>query len=284
MTHTITGARRTPRCTVVADTRLPDAFIVNEASNSSADGVISGSYITWNAGQTWSQLPKEDSDIIGMVNGVALEILSYSAPFQRHLAECTISPDATCLWRTISIHIPEIATPATSLEAVTEDPNDPLRLFVAMSTGAFGVTVYATTDAGASWHSVLRVPTAITVLLWTANNHQVFLDVYRGQDAPYQLYYSSDDAATWNGIATHYLDGGESVYCSPSGRLVTMTVQSATGNGTDLENFFTLDPTTGAYSLIGTYPFASGISLGVVVDGPMPTFIYGNYLRSLPPK
>ncbi|MEO7000801.1 MAG: hypothetical protein ABI068_03275 [Ktedonobacterales bacterium] len=169
------------------------------------------------------------------------------------------------------------------------DPSDPSHLYVAMSTGAFGVTVYATTDAGVTWQSMLRVSTAINVLLWTATNHKVFLEVYRGQDAPYQLYYSANSGGAWNGIATHYRDGGESIYSSPSGRLVSVTVQSAsvpqspTASGTSLENFFTLDPTTGVYSLLGIYPFGSGVQLGVVVDGPTPTLFFGDNIRTLPP-
>ncbi|MEO7001215.1 MAG: hypothetical protein ABI068_05400 [Ktedonobacterales bacterium] len=253
-------------------------------------------YVTMNAGVTWRELAygsNSDVYVIGLTNGVALAYISSSTPSlpaPHGLAEATLTAHGADPWRMVYANIPGLNAATTAFETVAMDSGDPSQLYVAMSTGAFGVTVYAITNAGASWQSVLRVSTAINVLLWTANNHKVFLEVYWGQDVLYQLYYNANGAATWSGIATHYRDGGEEIYCSPSGRLVSVTVQSVvapqspTDSGTNVENFFTLDPATGAYTLIGTYPFGSGVSLGVVVDGPTPTFIYGGYLRSLPPQ
>jgi hypothetical protein len=196
-----------------------------------------------------------------------------TAPQPRHPAEAVLQGAHLSAWQTVDSGLLPLLTQAKSPPDFTLDASNPAHLYATVSTGSFGITVYVTDDAGASWHAVLSVPTAKRVALWSADKHQVFLEVLSGQDAPYQLFYSRDGGSTWHGVGLHYHGGGEPLFVSPQGRIVTFTEVTLTS----LE-FFLLDPVTGGFSSLGVYTFdTGGPSIGAVVDGRNAQFIFTSY-------
>lgn len=263
--YTISGARPVDSCSVVADTQQPDTFAVTTVGDAQEGVVVR---VTVDAGRSWHIIQTAEH-AFGLVGGRLLATIYDPTSSTWQLGEISVNEQRAESWQRMDTGLPGFR--ASSIAAAAIDSNSPAAVFVAMSAGAFGVRLYATWDSGASWQAVLQMPTAQYVRLWTTNNHHMFLEQERGQNAEYQLYASANDGKTWQGIGLHYHEGGEPLYISPGGRIVTFSEMTA---GTF--KMFYLSPETGIFSLIGTYTLGTGANIGVVVDGSSRVFLYAS--------
>jgi hypothetical protein len=285
--YTIPGAPTTRMCLVFADTQQPDTFAITLH-----EGDKPPTYITTNAGQTWRTLtpPPGDvmHDLINLTGGTVLATVSTPTFQNWHLAETILSPNGNSAWQMIDATLPDLY-PAqypgylNAPQAIAVDPDNPAHIYVVMAAvAAAGDVLYATNDNGGSWQRLYQLPTANRIALWTRTPHRVYLeDLDDRAPTTYQLFYSADDGAHWQGIGLH-TQQGEDIFISPHGSIITfMELDAATGT------FFSLNPTTGVFTKRITSVILNGPFIGVIVDGPAPAFIYADqtntYTLPLPP-
>ncbi len=187
---------------------------------------------------------------------------------RRQLDEATIS------WRMLDDHIPFSANnPCKCVEAFAVDYANPARIYVAIyadpSDLKSGITVYVTSNSGASWSAVRNWAGSQRLALWTTLNGNLYVrdERYSGAEAE-PLYLSTNHGASWTDLKLPASISAR-VFVGVSGRKVVATVNT---------DIYLYDTVTGAFSLIGQLPdlwYGGGVSdlLGVVVEGSSPAFI-----------
>ncbi len=265
-THRIKGAPATNSCTILADSQQRDTFVVDLPDRM---------MITTNGGLTWTSLASSSSVTPsyanGLVGGYLFGFVVLQGSMNVHLAQISIAGGA---WRILDTNLPQGAA-LDSQVPFAVDPDDPATIFVCLILERGERAVAATRNGGASWQIVQRLPDAHRIAIWTAHRHQVFVEQLLGVDTKYQLYYSNNDGATWQGIGLHYKSGGESLYISPDGNIM-----SKTGIDASRYNLFTLDPATGSFALLGTYALGPNLFVGVLVNGAAPALILANMFNT----
>lgn len=281
-TKAITGAATARSCQVVADTKRPDTFAL------STDSAL---LVTTDAGQTWRTLSVPTGyEIASMVSrfgaqtvlvgGSMVMVLRNQQASTPQLAEVTTDG----MWHFISMpngNSQRQEGTFPSIEAYALDPDSPSDIYVTVSLGAVGVTLFGSTDAGSSWH-VLRVwPTAYHVRLWTATDGQVFAEDLSDRVPPYSsLAISTTRGQTWHD-ATLQEQHDQEVFVSPSGLVVTDVERDASAG-----DFYRLNAQTGKWVSLGTWITEPAGTLGIITSGPTPTLILANQMdtlaRSLP--
>jgi hypothetical protein len=171
----------------------------------------------------------------------------------------------TGIWRTLNQALPN--SQYIPLVAAV-DPEEPATIYVEGVIGST-LTIYRSLDRGVSWQAVLSIPTAHHIAIYTLSNHRVLVEQQDGQDTPTPLHYSSNRGAIWQGIAMHYNGGGEFLFASPHGRIITATAADAT-----TRRRYELDLVRGAFSMLGSYILGSGAPVVAVVDGTAPALLY----------
>jgi hypothetical protein len=270
-THTITGASPTTFCKIVADTILPQTFVLQTGINSTNQLLV-----TRDNGLSWQMLAIPNGYTVdlysdpgywmpALVNGHL--ITGFLPPGQIsdfHLNDLTLAGDFTPL----DAHMPQPPKAAgspdnTPPEALAVDPTDP-RHFYALIYGAFGPNhntgfrLYETRNAGAKWQFLREWPTAIHLSLWTSPDKRVYaLDE---QDSSTGLY-SSADGAMWQFSSLN--DGYLAL--SPSGIVVLFSGQ----------NILAFDPRSNHQRQLDTIPpdLASELTCVLVLDQPSPTLL-----------
>jgi hypothetical protein len=270
-THAITGASPTTFCKIVADTILPQTFVLQTGVNPTNQLLV-----TRDNGATWQTLTVPDgytADLYSMpgywmpalVNGHLITgFLPTGQTNDFHLNDLTLAGEFTPL----DAHMPQppkaSGLPARAPpEALAVDPTDPGHLYV-LIYGAFGpnhntgFTLYTTWNAGDNWQFLREWPTAIHLSLWASPDKQVYaLDE---QDSSTGLY-SSADGATWQFSSLN--DGYLAL--SPSGAVVLFSGQ----------NILAFDPRSNHQRQLSTIPpdLASEWTCVLVLDQPSPTLL-----------
>jgi len=258
-TRNIIGASATYSCTILADTQQRDTFVVELPDRM---------MITTNAGLTWTSLVSSSSVIpsyaYGLVGGHLFGFVVLQGSLNAHLAEIPISGGT---WRILDANMPQGAVLDSQIPFAV-DPDNSATIFAGVMLDQGERAVIATRNGGASWQVVQKLPDAHRIAIWTAHRHQVFVEQLLGIDTKYQLYYSNNDGATWQGIGLHYKSGGELLYIGWDGSILTETGIDAT-----TYHVFALNPTTGRFAWLGTYALGSGLVMGVMVEGATPALI-----------
>lgn len=274
--YPIPGAPSSESCTVLADTQQADTFLIWLP--------VGAIFFTLDAGVSWHSLDLPPGTVphpYSLVAGHLLAATTTPGAANWHLRATFLSSDGNSGWQQLDANLPDLHFPQSGPNYVNEPqaiataPDDPAHIYIITSNDAGVMQVYATRDSGQSWQLLYELPTASRVALWTALNQRVYVEDLEDRDSPsYQFFYSADDGAHWLGVGMHLRTGGESVWISPGGRIVTRVEDSATE-----DNIFTLDPTTGSFALLDSaVALGPGAYMGVVVDGSAPTFIYGTAL------
>lgn len=265
-TRNIIGASATNSCTILADTQQRDTFVLE-----SPDRMM----ITTNAGLTWTSLVSSSSVIpsyaYGLVGGHLFGFVVLQGSLNAHLAEIPISGGT---WRILDANMPQGAVLDSQIPFAV-DPDNSATIFAGVMLDQGERAVIATRNGGASWQVVQKLPDAHRIAIWTAHRHQVFVEQLNGKDTRYQLYYSKDDGVTWQGIGLHRKSGGESLYISPDGNIM-----SETGIDASTYNLFTLDPATGSFALQGAYALEPNMFVGVLVNGTAPALILADMFNT----
>ena len=247
-------------CVVFADTLQPDTFALMP------DVPGDPLFFTRDAGASWQTLSPPPGGVaprpFGLVGGQLFGVAQPAGASAWQLMRASL---ATGTWQTLTQALPhsEYIPLATAV-----DPEDPTRLYVDGVVGSV-LTVYRSTDSGASWSAVESLPTAHHLTLYTARQHQVFAEQLDGTDTDHPLVYSADGGTTWQGIALHQKSGGDSLWISPQGRVISATQLNAT-TGT----LYTLDLAHDTFTTIGTYALGQGPVLAASVDGSVPALLY----------
>lgn len=283
--YPIPGAPSSDGCVVLADTQQADSFLIWLPSGGAT-------FFTLDAGVSWHSLdlpPGAVSHPYSLVAGHLLAATTTPGAADWHLRATILGSDGNSGWQQIDATLPDLHFPQygpnyiNEPQAIAAAPDDPAHIYIITGNDAGVMQVFATRDSGQSWQLLYDLPTANRVALWTALDHRVYVEDLEDRDAPsYQFFYSADAGAHWLGIGMHLRTGGEDVWVSPDGRIVTRVEISAAE-----DNIFTLDPTTGSFALLdAAAALGPGGYMGVVVDGSTPSFIYGTaldtYAFSLP--
>lgn len=266
-TRPIPGAPAIKACYLFADTQRSDSFaVVWNAASSPALAVTS------DAGRTWRSLAIPSGFGFGLgrsgnnlIGGHFFAVVRPEGAADFHLAETAIDDGR---WTILDEKLPGVVIDHSQL-VFTVDPDDTATIF-AVTLLSQVLTVVVTHDGGATWRTVLKVPSAHRLALWTTYHHGVAVEQLDGQDAAAQFFFSIDSGFTWQPSGLHYRVGGELMYIGASGRIITQTSIDAAKY-----NLFTLNPTSGDFSLLGTYDLGPGAPIGVVTDGSSPAFLYG---------
>lgn len=181
-------------------------------------------------------------------------------------------------------HLPSLQ----SANSFAVDPDDPQRLYIAANYGdanTGGMGIFASTDGGATWKAIYHITNLNLAVIWTEPDGRIYVQQTVGTETPtqYQLYYGANHGASWTPIALHdRSSGGEQVITSAANRVVTVTAG----------HVFSLDPSTGVYSLLGTAPefggdiHVAGFFQCTIAEGTTPTLVCGSqsdiYARPLP--
>ncbi len=270
----IPGIPATTTCWLLADTIRPDTFILHARAT----------LVTTDTGQHWRQLsaPCGNSiDPFALVNGRLLAgICSYGSDLSlSRLAITTLTPTGKQVngaWVTVNTDSLDIAIGEhNALEGYASDFQTITHIYALVSTGAFGMTLYATTDGGASWRTLRSWADVNRMALWTAAHGQVFVqDISDRGDSIAQFFYSRDSGATWQDSGLHERNGAY-VFVSPQGKVIEdVEISGETGN------LFQLNPSTGVFTLLTQISFANayggGFTLTIVDDGAHSTVIYAD--------
>jgi photosystem II stability/assembly factor-like uncharacterized protein len=260
-TRAIPGLPSSAGCTVFADTRQPNTFALVLANTPNIP-----IYFTRDTGATWQTvdaLPSGGSPSpIALVDGQLLAIANPPGATTWRLWEASLE---TRSWRTLNQALPN--SDYIPLVAAV-DPEDPATIYVDGIVSSV-LTIFRSSDSGATWHAVLTLPTAHHIALYTMTHHRIIAEQQDGQDTDQPLYYSSNGGVTWQGMALHDKSGGELLSVSPQGRVITKTSADATS-----DRLYTLDPVTRSFTTLGAYVFGPGVPLAAVVDGPSPALLY----------
>lgn len=244
-------------CYVFADTLHPDTFVMLP---NTPDAAL---YFTLDTGVTWKTLQLPALALpIGLTGDQLVAVANRSSPSRGSLMQVALSSGN---WRSSAQALPPSGwDPFTA----TVDPDNPAIIYL---SGVSGTTtaIYRTLDGGTSWQVVETLPSAHRIALFTAHQHRVFAEQLDGFDSDHPLFYSADGGATWHGIAMHRKAGGEALWVSAQGRVITETYIDA-----QTDTLYTLDPAHGAFATLGTYQLGSGPTVAVVVDGPAPALLY----------
>lgn len=260
-TRAVPGLPSSAGCTVFADTVQPNTFALVLATTPNVP-----MYFTRDTGATWQTLdavPEGDSPSpIALVNGQLLAASNPPGMNSWRLLEASLN---TRSWQVLNQALPN--SEYIPLVAAV-DQEDSATIYVDGVVGSV-LTIYRSSDSGATWHAVLALPTAHHIALLTMTRHRIVAEQLDGQDTDQPLYYSSNGGATWQGMALHDKSGGEVLSVSPQGRVITKTSADATS-----DRLYTLDPTTSSFTPLGAYVLGPGAPLAAVVDGPAPALLY----------
>jgi hypothetical protein len=283
--NVIQGASATNSCSIVADSILPQTFVIQLGGNGSPQLLV-----TRDNGVTWKSLasPSGYAPLLSEIPGFGASYLvdghlitaflpvGQTSPF--HLYDLRLSGGFTAL----DTHMPQppkIAglVGAQPPEAFAVDPTNPGHLYVAVY-GAFGPNhnsgfrLYETRNAGVSWQDIHEWQTSLRLAIWTSSDKRVYaLDL---QDTQTGLYSTADDA-TWQ--FTNVNAG--SLALSPSGLVVLIGDQNLTSFDASrrlLQPISAQQP----HVLFGT-------TFWVVIDRPSPAFLLvtnqGTFVRPFTP-
>lgn len=256
-TRTVPNLPPAKGCDVFADTLQPDTFAMLPYTFGSA------LYFTLDAGMSWQTLPLPTLAVpIGLTGGQLVAVADRANQSRGSLMRASL---ATRAWSTVGNALPPSGWDPY---AAAVDPDDSTIVYISGVSGAT-TAVYRTMDGGASWQNVKTLPSAHRIALFTAHQHQVFAEQLDGFSSDSPLFYSADSGAHWRGIAMHIKDGGESLWVSPQGHVITE-------NTTDAQTgvLYTLDPARGAFASLGSYKLGQGPTLAVVTDGAAPALLY----------
>ena len=247
-------------CLVFADTLQADTFVLLP------DVLGSPLFYTRDAGASWQTLGPPPGGVaprpVGLVGGQLFGVAQPSGASAWQLMRASL---AAGTWQTLNRALPH--SEYIPLVAAV-DPEDPARLYVDGVVGSV-LTVYRSTDSGASWSAVAALPTAHHLALYTAHHHQVFAEQLDGKDTDHPLVYSADGGTTWQGVSLHIKTGGEQLWMTPQGQIITETEVDAWNR-----TLYRLDPVHSAFTTIGTYTLGQGPVVAAVVDGTVPALLY----------
>lgn len=271
-THAIPDVAPTTFCSIVADTILPQTFVLQTGVNWTTQLLMTrDNGATWQplyvpSGYTVSLFGIPGNAAPALVNGHLIAgFLPAGQTSGFHLSDLTLTGGFVPLDK----HLPKPLTTAglpanTPPEAVAVDPTDPSHLYT-MIYGTFGphhntgLTLYTTRNAGDSWQLLHEWPTATRLGIWASPDKQVYALDEQGSPAG---LYSSTDGVTWQ--FTSLTNGNLAL--SPSGAVVLF-------NG---QKIYSFDPQSRHQSLAGTLPpiLASGFAyVPLVLDHPAPTLV-----------
>ena len=166
------------------------------------------------------------------------------------------------------------------------DYTNPARIYVAIyadqSDLKAGITIYVTSDSGASWRSVRNWAGSQRLALWMTLNGNLDVNDQRVPGATEgRFYLSANRGASWTEIKLP--PGNEGLFfVGISGQRVITTI------GSEIYYYTTA---TGVFTLIGSFPdlwYGGGVGdrAGVIVDSPSPAFIatsrWETAIRALP--
>ncbi len=244
-------------CFVFADTLQQDTFVMLPDTQG---GPL---FFTLDAGVTWKALSLPPLTFpIGLTGGQLVAIADRSNRSRGSLMQVALSAGS---WRSIAQALPPSGWDPY---AAAVDVDNPAIIYL---SGVSGTTtaIYRTLDGGTSWQVVETLPSAHRIALFTAHQHRVFAEQLDSFDSDHPLFYSADGGATWHGIAMHRKAGGEALWVSAQGRVITETYIDA-----QTDTLYTLDLARGTFATLGTYQLGSGPTVAVVVDGPAPALLY----------
>ena len=272
-------------CFTLADAELPNTFALAVGDPGGPNGGASQVELTTDAGQTWrvAQTPPGDPIAVyahgetTLVDGILYANLRSSSLTQDEFARLT--PDG--VWHNLNTTLPYAHTPAGQTpESVTVDQSNANHVLIAQPT-THSVSAFLSADSGATWRAVYSWPSSLVVALWSGPSQRFYAqDVIHSTATATQFFYSEDGGVTWVGSGLHANGAysvADSVFASPSGRVVTAWDA----------HFFTLNPATGVFALLGAAPtFVSEILSCVIVEGPNPSLVCtggaDTFARSLP--
>ena len=281
-THTIQGATTTNSCSIVADSILPQTFVIQIGGNGSPQLLV-----TRDNGVTWKSLasPSGYAPLLSGSPGFGASYLvdghlittflpvGQTSPFR--LYDLNLSGGFTAL----DTHLPQPpkSTGLVGFEALAVDPTDPGHLYAAIY-GAFGPNhnsgfrLYETRDAGATWQDIHEWQTSLSLAIWASPDKRIYaLDL---QDTQTGLY-STADGATWQFTDVN----AGSLALSPSGLVVLIGDQNLTS----------FDATRRLLQAISTQQphVLFGTTFWVVIDHPSPAFLLvtnqGTFVRPFTP-
>jgi hypothetical protein len=279
----ISGAAPLPSCSALTDAQQPNIYVVGPGSLGS--GFPPTVYATNDAGTSWHALTAPNGYIISiftaattLVGGHLFTVLQPSSGSTWRFAELTL-PDGA--WQMLDTHLPYHVTAGappntyTPPMAFSVDPDDPSHLYAAMSTGAQGVSLFATRDSGATWKQVYAWPTSTKAAVWTASGNRVYAQDQVDTNTANQFFYSSDGGTTWSGSSLHER-GADQIFVGPNGRVITFY------SG----RLFSLDPATGIFTALGAAPSLRVGAICATTSDPQATLLcgdqYDTYARLLP--
>lgn len=283
--HPIQGATATNSCSIVADSILPQTFVIQIGGDWSAQLLV-----TRDNGITWSVLnmpPGLTTNLHGasgftapsLVGGhLITDLLPAGQVNGFHIYDIRLTGGSRLL-DAQAPQPPKIAglTGFQPPEAMAVDPNDPGHLYAAIY-GAFGPNhnsgfrLYETRNAGGSWQDIHEWQTSLNLGIWVSRDKRIYaLDL---QDTQTGLY-STVDGATWQ--FTNVNAG--SLALSPSGVVVLIGDQ----------NFTSFDATRRLLRPISAQQphVLFGTTFWVVIDRPSPAFLLvtnqGTFVRPFTP-
>jgi hypothetical protein len=273
-THAITGASSTTFCALVADTLLPQTFVLQTGINWTNQLLI-----TRDNGTTWQPLTIPSNYTVSLygapgyimpalVNGHLIAGFLPSGQTQDfHLNDLALSGRFIPL----DVYMPQPPRASglrgnTPPEAFAVDPSDP-RHFYAAVYGAFGPNhnsgfrLYETRDAGAKWQYIHEWQTSLRLGIWFVPDDNVYMVDY--QDAQPGIY-SSLGGSAWRYTAIN----SPGFFVGPSGKVLVFTSQGNT------QSMFLFDATKQRLTSLGQVPpDLSSLTIAVIVDYPSPTLL-----------
>jgi hypothetical protein len=279
-------------CMVLADTRRPDTFIIGAMIKNELAAVV-----TLDAGHTWRfiQTPSQAQVFISNSPGFGGNVLAdgrlvttlFTAQDGRdRLAETRVDV-VGAEWRMLDERIPFSASEyCKCVTTYAVDYANPAHIYIAIyadqSDLKAGITIYETSDSGASWRLVRNWPGSQRLALWTTLNGNLYVNDQRVPGSMEgKFYLSSNHGVTWTEIKLP--PGNEGLFfVGISGQRVITTIGS---------EIYLYTTATGVFTLIGSLPdlwYGGGVGdrAGIIVDSSSPAFIatsrWETAIRALP--
>jgi hypothetical protein len=223
-------------CAVLADTRRSDTFIIGAMTKNEL-----GAVITFDAGHSWRviQTPPQAQVSISngpgfggdaLVDGRLITTLFTTQDGRRRPAEATVD-SANTTWRMLDDHIPFSANNLCKcVEAYAVDYANPARIYIAIYADQAdlkaGITIFVTTDSGASWRLVRNWPGSQRLALWTTVNGNLYVNDQRVRGSMEgRFYLSANRGVNWTEINLPPVNEGL-FFIGISGQRVITTIGS----------------------------------------------------------
>jgi photosystem II stability/assembly factor-like uncharacterized protein len=294
-TSAIPGIGPLQTCSIVADTKRADTFVVGGDQSGTGGGRYL--FVTEDAGHIWRALPTSPMVGFGLYSGghEAAQLVDgrligiwMDQPGKWRLEEMTLDG----VLHPLDSAFPFESSPIQiGIQNFTVDPRDPMRIYAARyakeDDATAGILLYRTTNGGGSW-TLIKQWRGYNNLssLWIGPDGVIYYNKTVPTDAGGNpLYWSTDGGASWRNAIPPQLSSINPnaigyLAISPQGRVIAVNDQA-----------YLFDRATGKFNLLASvpdpYPGTSwGVSVYVILDAPVPTLLGtglgGTYLYRLP--